>query len=35
VRARPLITHRFPLEAIDAAFAAHRDPASIKVALEI
>jgi len=35
VRARPLITHRFPLEAIGAAFAAHRDPASIKVALEI
>jgi threonine dehydrogenase-like Zn-dependent dehydrogenase len=35
VRARPLITHRFPLEAIGEAFAAHRDPASIKVALEL
>ncbi len=35
VRARPLITHRFPLRAIDAAFAAHCDPASIKVELEI
>jgi 2-desacetyl-2-hydroxyethyl bacteriochlorophyllide A dehydrogenase len=35
VRARPLITHRFALGAIDAAFAAHRDPASIKVALEV
>jgi 2-desacetyl-2-hydroxyethyl bacteriochlorophyllide A dehydrogenase len=35
VRARPLITHRFPLEAIDEAFAAHRDPSSIKVALQI
>ena len=30
-----LLTHRFPLGEIDAAFAAHRDPASIKVALVI
>ena len=35
VRTRPLITHRFRLDAIGEAFAAHRDPASIKVALEI
>ncbi len=28
-----LLTHRFPLSAIDAALAAHRDPASIKVAV--
>jgi L-iditol 2-dehydrogenase len=35
VRGRPLITHRFPLEAIGEAFAAHRDPTSIKVTLEI
>lgn len=27
----PLVTHRFPLDAIDRAFAAHQDPASIKV----
>ncbi len=33
VRARPLLTHRFALDAIGDAFAAHRDPASIKVAL--
>lgn len=33
VRARPLVTHRFALDAIDTAFAAHRDPASIKVAV--
>lgn len=33
VRTRPLLTHRFALAAIDAAFAAHRDPASIKVAV--
>jgi len=31
VRTRPLLTHRFELGAIDAAFAAHREPASIKV----
>jgi 2-desacetyl-2-hydroxyethyl bacteriochlorophyllide A dehydrogenase len=30
-----LLTHRFPLAEIDAAFVAHRDPASIKVALVI
>ena len=29
----PLLTHRFPLASIDAALAAHRDPASIKVAV--
>ena len=28
-----LLTHRFPLDAIDAALAAHRDPAAIKVAV--
>ena len=33
VRGRPLITHRFSLEAIREAFGAHRDPASIKVAI--
>ena len=33
VRVAPLLTHRFPLAAIDAALAAHRDPASIKVAV--
>jgi 2-desacetyl-2-hydroxyethyl bacteriochlorophyllide A dehydrogenase len=33
VRGRPLITHRFSLDAIDQAFIAHRDPASIKVAV--
>ncbi len=33
VTARPLITHRYGLEAINEAFVAHRDPASIKVAL--
>jgi 2-desacetyl-2-hydroxyethyl bacteriochlorophyllide A dehydrogenase len=29
----PLLTHRFPLDRIDAALAAHRDPAAIKVAV--
>jgi 2-desacetyl-2-hydroxyethyl bacteriochlorophyllide A dehydrogenase len=33
VQGRPLITHRFDLGAIAEAFAAHRDPASIKVAI--
>jgi threonine dehydrogenase-like Zn-dependent dehydrogenase len=33
VRVAPLVTHRFALADIDAAFAAHRDPASIKVAV--
>jgi threonine dehydrogenase-like Zn-dependent dehydrogenase len=33
VRVAPLLTHRFPLAAIDAALQAHRDPASIKVAV--
>ena len=33
VRTRPLITHRFALDQIDRAFAAHREPESIKVAL--
>ncbi len=33
IRVEPLLTHRFPLSAIDAAIAAHRDPASIKVAV--
>lgn len=35
VRTGPLITHRFSLDRIAEAFAAHTDPASIKVALEI
>jgi 2-desacetyl-2-hydroxyethyl bacteriochlorophyllide A dehydrogenase len=35
VRAAPLITHRFGLDRIGDAFAAHTDPSSIKVALEI
>jgi threonine dehydrogenase-like Zn-dependent dehydrogenase len=35
VKAAPLVTHRFPLAEIDAAFAAHRDPASIKVAVMV
>jgi 2-desacetyl-2-hydroxyethyl bacteriochlorophyllide A dehydrogenase len=33
VRTRPLVTHRFPLDAIGEAFAAHRQPDSIKVAV--
>ena len=33
VRTRPLITHRFGLEAIGEAFAAHQRPESIKVAV--
>jgi len=35
VRTGPLITHRFSLDRIGEAFAAHIDPASIKVTLEI
>ncbi len=31
VRTRPLVTHRFPLDALAEAVAAHRDPTSIKV----
>lgn len=33
VRTRPLLTHRFALAALDEAFAAHREPTSIKVAV--
>ena len=33
VRTRPLITHRFALDEIGRAFAVHREPASIKVAV--
>jgi NADPH2:quinone reductase len=33
VRSEPLVTHRFDLDEIGAAFVAHRDPASIKVAV--
>jgi len=33
VRVDALLTHRFPLAAIDAALTAHRDPESIKVAV--
>jgi L-iditol 2-dehydrogenase len=33
VRAEPLVTHRFALDALGEAFAAHRDPASIKVSV--
>jgi 2-desacetyl-2-hydroxyethyl bacteriochlorophyllide A dehydrogenase len=35
VRAEPLITHRFPLERIQEAFAAHRSPDAIKVCVII
>jgi len=35
VQARPLVTHRFDLDAIGAAFAAHEDPASIKVTIAL
>jgi threonine dehydrogenase-like Zn-dependent dehydrogenase len=33
VRTRPLVTHRFGLDEISRAFAVHREPASIKVAV--
>lgn len=33
IRVEPLLTHRFPLDSMDAALEAHRDPASIKVAV--
>jgi 2-desacetyl-2-hydroxyethyl bacteriochlorophyllide A dehydrogenase len=35
IRGAELITHRFPLEDLEKAFEAHRDPASIKVAVTI
>jgi L-iditol 2-dehydrogenase len=35
VQAAPLLTHRFGLDALGEAFIAHRDPASIKVAITI
>jgi L-iditol 2-dehydrogenase len=35
VRGLPLLTHRFPLDALADAFVAHRDPASIKVAVTV
>jgi 2-desacetyl-2-hydroxyethyl bacteriochlorophyllide A dehydrogenase len=35
VRTAPLITHRFGLDRIGDAFAAHADPSSIKVALDL
>ena len=35
VKTGPLITHRFALDRIDEAFAAHADANSIKVALEL
>jgi threonine dehydrogenase-like Zn-dependent dehydrogenase len=33
VRTRPLVTHRFALDEIGRAFAVHREPAAIKVAV--
>jgi threonine dehydrogenase-like Zn-dependent dehydrogenase len=33
VRTRPLVTHRFGLEALGEAFAAHAQPDAIKVAV--
>jgi 2-desacetyl-2-hydroxyethyl bacteriochlorophyllide A dehydrogenase len=33
VRTRPLVTHRFPLDALGEAFVAHRQPEAIKVAV--
>jgi 2-desacetyl-2-hydroxyethyl bacteriochlorophyllide A dehydrogenase len=35
VRTRPLITHQFALDEIERAFAVHREPTSIKVALTL
>ena len=35
VRTRPLVTHRFGLDAIGEAFAAHERPDSIKVAVQV
>ena len=35
VRTTPLVTHRFPLDAISEAFAAHERPDSIKVAVRV
>jgi len=35
VQVRPLLTHQFSLQDIEAAFVAHRDPASIKVAVVV
>jgi threonine dehydrogenase-like Zn-dependent dehydrogenase len=35
VLTRPLLTHRFAVDAVEDAFVAHRDPASIKVALTL
>jgi L-iditol 2-dehydrogenase len=35
VQGTPLLTHRFGLDALGEAFIAHRDPASIKVAVSI